>query len=106
MLRGCMRWGRNHCDSSITELVCTAIDVVAECFVACQLIVMSLSAWSAILKISPRILAVVLGIRQTCIHQRKAPFGVHILVLAYRTMGANSGCQSYSTAIMKMCKEV
>ncbi|PKI41477.1 hypothetical protein CRG98_038124 [Punica granatum] len=60
----------------------------------------------AILKISLGILAVVLGIRQTCIRQRKTPFGIHILVPAYRTMGANSGCQSYSTAIMKMCKEV
>ncbi|OWM72496.1 hypothetical protein CDL15_Pgr013851 [Punica granatum] len=106
MLRGCLRCGRNHCNSSITELVCAAIDVVVECFVACQLIVMPLSAWSAILKISPWILAVVPGIRQTCIRQRKTPFGVHILIPACRTMGANNGCQSYSTAIMKMCKEV
>ncbi|PKI65688.1 hypothetical protein CRG98_013913 [Punica granatum] len=53
-----------------------------------------------------KILAVVLDIRQTCIRQRMTPFEVHILVPAYRTMGANSGYQSYSTAIMKMCKEV
>ncbi|OWM89017.1 hypothetical protein CDL15_Pgr016401 [Punica granatum] len=39
-LGSCMRCGKNHCDSSLAELVCVAIDVVAECFVACQLIVM------------------------------------------------------------------
>ncbi|OWM77172.1 hypothetical protein CDL15_Pgr027236 [Punica granatum] len=40
-LGSCVRRGKNHCDSSLAELVCAAIDVVAECFVACQLIVMS-----------------------------------------------------------------
>ncbi|OWM90892.1 hypothetical protein CDL15_Pgr027379 [Punica granatum] len=55
--------------------------------------------------ISHRIEAVVLGIRQTCIRQRKTHFGVYILIPAYRTMGANNSCQSYHTAIMKMCKE-
>ncbi|OWM72498.1 hypothetical protein CDL15_Pgr013853 [Punica granatum] len=40
-LGSCVRCGRNHCDSSLAELVFAAIDVVAKCFVACQLIVMS-----------------------------------------------------------------
>ncbi|PKI71995.1 hypothetical protein CRG98_007611 [Punica granatum] len=62
-------------------------------------------AWALAQQISPRTEAVVLGIRQTCICQRKTSFGVYILIPAYRTRGANNSCQSYHTAVMKMCKE-
>ncbi|OWM75343.1 hypothetical protein CDL15_Pgr021059 [Punica granatum] len=39
-LGSCVRCGRNHCDSSIAKPVRAAIDVVAKCFIASQLIVM------------------------------------------------------------------
>ncbi|OWM65590.1 hypothetical protein CDL15_Pgr002550 [Punica granatum] len=106
MLRSCMRCGRNHCASSIPELVHVANNVVAECFVACHLVVMQLSAVNAILKDSLRIKAGILGIRQACIRQRKTPSGVYIFTPTYGTMKADNGCQSYPITIMEMCKEV
>ncbi|PKI63916.1 hypothetical protein CRG98_015697 [Punica granatum] len=54
---------------------------------------------------SSRIEAVV-GMRQTCIRQRKTPFGVYIVIPAYGTMGANNSCQSYHIVVTKMCEGV